>query len=436
MSVTLKPLDVLLPYQRRWVEDEARFKIGMWSRQTGKSFATACEAVRDCLMNPGTMWVVLSAGERQALEWMEKAKQWAKAFEFAITEELQDRETAESTMKAAEIKFANGSRIMALPANANTARGYSANLILDEFAFHENPSVIWRGIYPSIANPLKRKYKLRVVSTPNGKANKFYDLWTKNEDYSKHFLDIYQAQADGLGVDIAELKAGLDDPDGWAQEFECQFIDTAAVLLPYDLIATCEHDDCIGNNGDGQFFGGLDIGRKKDLSVFWLLEKVGDVLWTREVLVMDRMPFAEQLAQVMPLAAKCTRVSVDASGIGAMLAEELGRKFGGYKVEECKFSQGLKEEIFIGLRRRFDEKTLRVPFSREIREDLHGLQKTTTSQGQIRFHAPSNDDGHSDRATALALAVRAGSNITGEIQFDSLARSGVSRSGRGRQMAL
>jgi hypothetical protein len=28
----------------------------------------------------------------------------------------------------------------------------SANLLLDEFAFHENPDAIWRSIYPSISN--------------------------------------------------------------------------------------------------------------------------------------------------------------------------------------------------------------------------------------------------------------------------------------------
>ena len=53
---------ILLPYQLAWVRDASRFKIGLWSRQTGKSFATACEAVLHCLLNPGTLWVVLSAG--------------------------------------------------------------------------------------------------------------------------------------------------------------------------------------------------------------------------------------------------------------------------------------------------------------------------------------------------------------------------------------
>jgi hypothetical protein len=35
----LEPLQLLLPYQRRWVEDGAKFKIGVQSRQTENPFA-------------------------------------------------------------------------------------------------------------------------------------------------------------------------------------------------------------------------------------------------------------------------------------------------------------------------------------------------------------------------------------------------------------
>src|SRR5579864_4028679 len=70
------PFELLLPYQRRWVKDRSRFKIGVWSRQTGKSFCTAAEAVSDCLADRGTTWICMSAGERQSLEWLDKAKLW------------------------------------------------------------------------------------------------------------------------------------------------------------------------------------------------------------------------------------------------------------------------------------------------------------------------------------------------------------------------
>jgi phage FluMu gp28-like protein len=142
---------ILLPWQQAWVEDNSRFKIGMWSRQTGKSFSTACEAVTACAAqerNSSELWVVLSAGERQALEWMEKAKKWAKAIKATVDSYDELRASADALISRAEIRFANGSRIVAIPANPDTARGYSGNLILDEFAIHEKPFDIWAAIYP------------------------------------------------------------------------------------------------------------------------------------------------------------------------------------------------------------------------------------------------------------------------------------------------
>src|SRR4030095_5752292 len=105
----------------------------------------------------------------------------------------------ETMLKQGEIRFANGSRIIAIPANPSTARGYSANIVLDEFAYHEDPDKIWAAMFPSLTNPLantfmrrvhalyggsdvteiKREMKIRVVSTFNGRENKFYKLWEK-----------------------------------------------------------------------------------------------------------------------------------------------------------------------------------------------------------------------------------------------------------------
>ena len=137
---------ILLPYQRKWVADDARFKIGMWSRQTGKSLSSAGETVRDCQLRPGQLWVVLSAGERQAVEWMAKAKMWIEAFQLIVDGYEETLHAADALKSKAEIRFKNGSRIVAIPANPDTARGYSANLVLDEFAIHEKPWDIWAAI--------------------------------------------------------------------------------------------------------------------------------------------------------------------------------------------------------------------------------------------------------------------------------------------------
>lgn len=404
----MKILDeILLPYQTRWVEDPSRFKIGMWSRQTGKSFATACESVGSCHIHPGEHWVVLSAGERQALEWMEKAKKWAEAYGAVIDSYEEIRETSQTLITRSEIKFANGSRITAIPANPATARGYSANLVLDEFAIHEKPFEIWAAIYPSITNTKTGLKKLRIVSTPKGRGNKFADLWESNESYSKHKVTILDAVKEGLAVDIEELKRGVDDPDIWAQEFMCEFIDNTSILLPYEMIGSCETYQIL-DPGDAPLYIGMDIGRSKDLSAIATLAKIGDVLYLVDLTVLEKTPFADQLDILLGKAQNplVKKVAIDATGIGAMLAEEAARKLGG-KVEEFKFTSQSKAEIFPGLRRKFEDRLIRIPVLRDLREDLHAVQKTVSTGGAISYTAPRSADGHSDRASALALAVRA-----------------------------
>jgi phage FluMu gp28-like protein len=426
----VSPLDILLPYQRRFVDDSARFKLWLASRQIGKSMGLAAEAVRDSAATPKDMWVVLSAGERQALEFMEKAKQWAEAFDLALDDYREDREAPETLIRSAEIRWGNGARMIALPANPSTARGYSANLILDEFAFHDDPDKIWRGIYPSISNPLRRQFKLRIASTANGKGNKFADLYEKPNGYSKHKTTIHDAVAEGLAdksgktreAFIAELREGLDDPEGWAQEFECEFLDGAAVLLPYELIALAESaearefaDPMLFSSSMLELYCGIDFGRHRDPTVCWTWERVGDILWTREVLVLQRVDTPDQVEALRARVAGARRVCLDYNGpgigLGDYLAKEVGvwdpqaHKFG--RVELCNFSAPFKRELFPRFRRAFEAPTrVRIPISRAIREDLHAMQQVVTA-GQYNYWAPRTKEGHSDRCTAAALGVRA-----------------------------
>ena len=76
----------LLPYQSAFAANTSRFKIGLWARQTGKDHTVAAEAVLDCLFNPGTEWIIVATSERQAIETLRKAKDWADILRFRIDE--------------------------------------------------------------------------------------------------------------------------------------------------------------------------------------------------------------------------------------------------------------------------------------------------------------------------------------------------------------
>ena len=393
---------LLLPYQQRWVADESRFKIWLKSRQIGGSLGSAFEAVASCIDKPNTDWVVLSAGQRQSEEWMLKGNRVARMVSDAL-------ELNKPDCRTSEVRFPNGSRILALPANPDTVRGYSANLVLDEFAFHERPDRIYEAIYPAISNPLRGELKLRIISTPAGRNSKFFEIWHKSDElnFVKHKTTIYSAIEEGLPMDVEELKRGLDDPEAWEQEYECEFVDATNVLLPYTLIDECVSDeatlDCEEENGNAVRFVGIDIGRKHDLTVAWTLEKVGDVMWTREVLVLRNTPYHLQEELLSDRISRATHAAIDSTGIGNAISESLAKRFA-FKLEECTFTQGLKAKIFPGLRRAFQERGLRVPRDKAIREDLHSVNELTTPGGNKQYRAVRRSDGHADRCTALALA--------------------------------
>ena len=78
--------------------------------------------------------------------------------------------------------------------------------------------------------------------------------------------------------------------------------------------------------------------------------------------------------------------------------------------EGVQFNVQTKGEMYGLMRRRFEERSVRIPVDRELREDLHAVQRVVSTGGNVTYSAPRNADGHSDRAAALALCCRAASS--------------------------
>lgn len=415
---------ILYPYQQQWLKDDSRFKVGMFARQTGKTFTTTLEIVLDCLDKQAkgqkARWVILSRGERQAKEAMnEGIKKHLEAFGVAC-EVL--TVPFDNTINALEVILAGGSKITALPANPDTARGFSANVFLDEFAFHQDSRAIWKALFPVIS----AGYKLRVVSTPNGKGNKFYELMTdvNNKAWSRHTADIYKAVADGLPRDIDELKEGLGDDDAWAQEYELQWLDEASAWLSYDLIDKVEHPNAgkPDNYTGGACFVGVDIGIRNDLFVIWVIEQVGDVFWTRQIIAKQRISFAEQdtLLDEVFENYRVIRCCIDQTGLGEKPVEDAKYRYGANRVEGVVFSPSTKLILATTGKQAFEDNRLRIPMGdMALRTDLHKLQKVTSPTGTPRFVAESDNSGHADRTWALFLALYGANTDMGAVRVAS-----------------
>lgn len=406
---------ILHPYQQRWLKDESRFKVGMFARQTGKTFTTTLEIVLDCLKAESsgrkTRWVILSRGERQAKEAMNEGVKLHLQAVGVVADVVEV--PFDATINALEVTLPNGSKITALPANPDTARGFSANVFLDEFAFHHDSRAIWKALFPVVS----AGWKLRVVSTPNGKGNKFYELMTdsKNTAWSRHTVDIYQAVADGLPRNIDELREGLNDADAWEQEYELKWLDEASAWLSYDLIDSVEHPNAgqfDGYQGGGCFVG-VDIGIRHDLFVIWVLELVGDVYWTREIIAKKRISFKEQDALLDDVFGRYQVLAcyMDQTGIGEKPVEDAKNRHGKHRVHGVVFSTSSKLNMATIGKNAFEDRRIRIPMGdNDLREDLHKLKKITGATGVPRFVADSDNAGHADRTWACFLALTAGAD--------------------------
>ncbi|OJF90642.1 terminase [Rhizobium sp. 58] len=422
------PAVPLYPYQKKWFLDRPRFKIGMFARQTGKTFTTGLEIVDDGFLAAAqgrrSPWVILSRGERQAREAINEAiKPHAKAYGLMFQENEFDWKGEEGSHRAMEVILPHGNSILALPANPDTARGFSRNVFLDEFAIHKDSKEIWGALFPVIS----KGWKIRVTSTPKGKGNKFYELMTANDEtWSRHVVDIYDAVAQGLERDVDELRAGLADDDMWAQEFELKWLDEASAWLSYDLITAVEDDDA-GNPDQYQgnpCFVGRDIGRRNDLHVIWVWEQIGDVLWCREIIEQKRATFADMdmaFDEVM-LKYRVARACIDQTGMGEKVVEDAQVRYGS-RIEGVLFTGPSKLIMATQGKERFEDRTVRIPEGNvALRSDLHKLRKVASATGAPRFVADRDDD-HADRTWAAFLGIHAASTPHMEYGYQAAPRA-------------
>ncbi len=434
-----------LPYQGRWLKDKGPVKIWEKSRRIGATYVQSYEDVKDIISpkkNIPAVWFS-SADESAAKEYIEYAAKWTKLYNVAAQSLGQVVIDSERDIKAFVIAFANGKKIHALSSNPKAFRSKGGKVVLDEFAWHEDQPGLWAAARPCIT----WGFPLRILSTHNGKSCLFYQfveaVKKQKKNWSLHTTPIQLAVEEGLADKImkreltpsereawtAEQRDNCFDEHTWLQEYCCVPVDETAAFLTYEMIGACELDDATKplSEIEGDLFVGMDIGRKKDLSVIWGLEKLGMGRYTRFVKVLEKAPFYMQREALFGILShkNLRRACIDATGIGMQLAEEAQDKFGRFRVEQVTFSLKTKEELAYTARTSFEDRLVYIPPDPLIREDLHSVRKISTASGNIRFDVASTErlDSHADRFWALALALHAaGSQDSGPVYATSRKR--------------
>ncbi|QDL55336.1 terminase large subunit domain-containing protein [Rhodoferax aquaticus] len=444
---------IFLPFQSKWIKDNSRIKLMEKTRQVGASWSTAYAADERAAAQGARFdeWVS-SRDDIQARLFIEDCKMWAGIMNLAAQDLGEVVIDAKDKLTAYVLQFASGRRIHSMSSNPDAQAGKRGSRVLDEFALHKDQRKLWAIAYPGIT----WGGNMEIISTHRGSHSFFNGLIREAREkgnpkkISLHRVTLQDALDQGflyklqqaLPADAEQqvmteaeyfefIKNGCADQESFDQEYMCVPADDNAKFLEYGLITGCEYAAGIVWQRDlddvftGQLFCGVDIGRKKDLTVLWVIEKLGDVFYTRRVETMANMRKSAQEAILYPWFAICSRICIDATGLGIGWADDAQDKFGERRVEAITFTGQVKEALAYPVRGAMEDHTLRIPDDPVVRADLRKVQKTVTAAGNIRFVAESTPDGHADRFWALALALHAGSGDSGPVVATSRPRSAI-----------
>lgn len=409
------PSSLLLPYQdkmRRLLHNN-RLCYFLCSRQIGKSFLLAYLSVEQCFVKSNSLVVLLSSGERSAIELMQKVKKLSDIFVMAFKGSPAE---AKYEASSTEVRFSNGSRILCLPSNKpETVRGYSPNLVIcDEFSTIEHQEELYNAIFPSITSPFGGEKKFIISGTPLGKQNLFWKLWEEQNDYAKFKLTIYDARESGLDVDIDFLRKNCIDEESFQEEYCCIPQESNTSLFPIDLLNRCIVHDV--PRGTRRFLG-IDIGRVHDLTAIATIVEVDGKLYEESVETMKNAEYSEQSRRIRDVIkfVNPERVCIDATGIGNQLGEELWKDFGGM-IEPCQFTNQFKIDIFGNVKKRMGNGEFFFKDEDGIKEEFAAIKRVARENG-ITYQADRTSKGHVDKATSIALGVRAAEESLNAVQF-------------------
>jgi phage FluMu gp28-like protein len=437
------------PYQLEAFNNRTNgIECWVWGRQTGKSFTLAAWAVDRLLTRPGRLVTILSNSLLNGIELNKKCAAICDSMKQIYVQENQSG-TASFELMSLETRvrvLGKESRIKILPANPRTARGFSGDLILDEFAFHENSEAIWESVEPILS--ANRDFLCRIASSPNGRHNVFYRL-VSGGSIPVRLVSRSIAWEQGLKIfhpitreliNPAQARALATNLKSYDQSYECSFESENMPLLSYEIIANAEEfktgivaegiwpPELLADLAlsEGPLYLGVDVGRSRDLTVLTVIEKKKNTLHVRAILRLSNMSLPEQQKRLEQISSITgfRSASIDRTGLGLGLFEYSRVKLGS-RVEGIDFASRVPIDSAIALHaqnsgrirvpealalqvlRVFEDRRIHIPANAELREDLRKPERITCSNGEVRIAASRDNSGHADHFWSIALAINA-----------------------------
>ena len=463
----INPLDILIPYQKRWVQDGSDVRVWEKSRRIGASYAEALNSVRAAMKSRdagGQSTYYLSYNKEMTQQFVKDCAFWAKAINVAVSEtEEVVLHNPDGDITVYRIRFASGFDIWGLPSEPRSLRSKQGRVIIDEAAFVDDLAELMKAAFAL----LMWGGSVSILSTHNGEDNAFNelikDIRAGKRDYSLHRTTLDDALADGLYRKICQSRGKpwtseaeavwrgkliADYGEGADEELFCIPNRSSGAYLTSAMIEACMADGVpvitwtppaedfvdwsltatevvtkqwlreyvdprLGELPAGRcHFVGGDFGRSGDLSVFWPVTEQADLtLATPFTVELRNCPYRTQqhiLFHIIDGLPRFSGLALDARGNGSALAEFARQEYGPAQVEEVMISEGWYRETMPKLKSRIEDKTIVLPKSADVLSDLRSLRVV---KGVARVPDARGRDAtgkrHGDAAVALAMAIHA-----------------------------
>jgi hypothetical protein len=227
------------PWQAEVLRNPHQRELLVVARQGGKSSTASVAAVHAALFDPGALILIAAPSQRQSQELFRTMSTLYSAMGSPVPAE---------TLNTLSITLENRSRIVALPADPVTTRGFSACrlLVVDEAAFVSDEMMA--SVRPMLSVSHGR---MLAMGTPYGRRGWFYEA-SKSHEWRVTTVTAAENPRIAAGFLAAE-RVALGEMR-YRREYECEFTDLAGRMFSTADIEAIREPAKLGAIQDGPLF--------------------------------------------------------------------------------------------------------------------------------------------------------------------------------------
>ena len=202
------------------------------TRQWGKSTTAAALASHRALYYAKSLILLVSPSQRQSTELFAKIDEFLKTL-------------AVMPVKIKHNQFSmlleNGSRIVALPGQEKTIRGYSGvNLIIEDEASRVDDG-LYQAVRPMLAVSGGR---IVLMSTPYGPTGHYFEEWNREGSSWEH-IECKATDCPRIPQKFLEEERATHGEWVFRREYMCEFVQTPENVFSRDLVMRAISEDIV-----------------------------------------------------------------------------------------------------------------------------------------------------------------------------------------------